>query len=152
MTIEERIQEIENEQTQSGNTKTRIGAALRAIAGLFVNMADYIERSAPAVNDCVVGYNTVTGDKIRIPIAKLAFGMSYYSRLVKSEIIAGEFNDANTIFVLKDAFKKDSTVIYLNGLRQTLGEDYVEDLNNNSIILAIPPKPNGRIYAEIQPK
>lgn len=152
MTIEQIIQEIEQEQNPNGNTKTRIGAALRAIAALFANMADYVERSAPEANDYVVGYNSITGVKFKIPIAKLSSVMSYYARLVKTNVIAGEFNDANTIFVLQDQFKKDSTIIYLNGLRQTLGEDYVEDLNNNSIILAIPPKPNGRIYAEIQPK
>lgn len=152
MTVEQRIQEIEQEQNQSGNTRARIGAALRAIAELFTNMAEYVERSAPEANDYVVGYNSTTGAKIKIPIAKLSSAMSYYARLVKSEIIAGEFNDANTVFIVKDVFKKDSTVIYLNGARQTLGIDYVEDLNNNSIVLAMPPSPNGRIYVEIEPK
>jgi hypothetical protein len=152
MTIEEQIQQIEAESNPGANTKGRIGAALRAIAGLFKNFANFTPRNAPSTGDYVVGYNANDNTEIRIPVANLNLAMSYYTRLVKSEVIAGECNDANTTFVLKDEFKPGSTVLYFNGVRQLLNEDYSEDSVSKSITVVIPPKPLTKIYVELELK
>ena len=152
MTIEEQIQQIEAESNPGANTKGRIGAALRAVAGLFKNFANFTPRNAPSTGDYVVGYNANDNTEIRIPVANLNLAMSYYSRLVKSEVIAGECNDANTTFVLKDKFKPGSTVLYFNGVRQLLNEDYSEDPVSKSITVVIPPKPLTKIYVELELK
>jgi hypothetical protein len=152
MTIEEQIQQIESESNPGANTKGRIGAALRAIAGLFKNFANFTPRNAPSTGDYVVGYNANDNTEIRIPVANLNLAMSYYTRLVKSEVVAGECNDANTTFVLKDEFKPGSTLLYFNGVRQLLNEDYSEDPVSKSITVVIPPKPLTKIYVELEQK
>lgn len=152
MTIEEQIQQIENESNPGGNTKQRVGAVLRAIAGLFKSFTNYTLRNTPETGDYVVGYNANDNTEIRIPVANLNLAMSYYTRLVKTEVIEGECNDANTTFILKDAFKPGSTVLYFNGVRQFINEDYVEDPDSKSITVVIPPKPLTKIYVEIEPK
>ena len=88
---------------------------------------------------------------IRIP-ANLNLAMSYYSRLIKTEVIAGESNDSNNTFVLKGEFKPKSTLVFLNGVRQILNDDYIEAPSTKSITFAIPPKPLTKIYVEIEPK
>lgn len=152
MTIEEQIQQIESENNLGANTKGRIGAALRAIAGLFKNFTNFTPRNTPQTGDYVVGYNANDNSEIRIPVANLNLIMSYYTRLVKSEVIAGECNDANTTFVLKDEFKPGTTLLYFNGVRQILNEDYSEDPVTKSITVVIPPKPLTKIYVELEIK
>lgn len=150
MTIEEQIQQIEAESNPGANTKGRIGAVLRAIAGLFKNFANFTQRNTPETGDYVVGYNANDNTEIRIPVANLNLAMSYYTRLQKTEVIAGECNDSNTTFILKDEFKPASTLLYLNGLRQIRGEDYSEEPTTKSITFVIPPKPLTKIYVEVE--
>ncbi len=152
MTIEEQIQQIESETNPGANTKGRIGALLRAIAERFKNFANFTPRNTPITGDYVVGYNANDNKEIRIPVANLNLAMSYYTRLVKSEVIEGECNDSNTTFVLKDEFKPGSTVLYFNGVRQIINEDYSEDPVSKSITVVIPPKPLTKIFVEIEPK
>lgn len=152
MTIEEQIQQIESENNPGANTKGRIAAVLRTIAGLFKNFANFTPRNTPQTGDYVVGYNANDNSEIRIPVANLNLVMSYYTRLVKSEVIEGECNDANTTFILKDEFKPGSTLLYFNGVRQILKEDYSEDPASKSITVVIPPKPLTKIFVEIEPK
>lgn len=152
MTIEEQIQQIQSENNPGANTKIRIAAVLRAIAGLFKSFSNFTSRNTPQTGDYVVGYNSNDGTEIRIPVANLNLAMSYYSRLVKSEVIAGECNDVNTTFILKDEFKPGSTLLYFNGVRQILNEDYSEDPITKSITVVIPPKPLTKIYVELERK
>jgi hypothetical protein len=152
MTIEEQIQQIESENNPGANTKIRIATVLRAIAGLFKSFSNFTSRNTPQTGDYVVGYNSNDGTEIRIPVANLNLAMSYYTRLVKTDVIAGEFDNANTTYILKENYKPKSTIVYLNGIRQELGSDYNEEPINRSIILVIPPKPLSKLYVEIEPK
>lgn len=63
----------------------------------------------------------------------------FNSSIINNSTFTGLQNNANKIFTLPDNFIRNSTRVYVNGIRQKIGteNDYVE--NNNTIVIAIPP-------------
>lgn len=52
--------------------------------------------------------------------------------------LTGDLNNINLIFTTSTNFSSGTTQIYLNGLRQSLGSDYIESLNNTITFTEAP--------------
>jgi len=67
---------------------------------------------------------------------------------VTGERVTGTINSINNTFTLSSFFRLGSTAIHLNGIRQALGPDYVEQNDQRTIIFVIPPGTGSIIIAD----
>jgi hypothetical protein len=110
-------------------TKTSTAGGVAPILALTLNndqTATFTQAVSGVINPYGAGWNGsakfATEDAVYDKIEALGGAVLQ----VFNEVPTGSINSSNTVFTTAVPFEVDSTRVYLNGIRQTLGSDYTE--------------------------
>jgi hypothetical protein len=84
-----------------------------------------------------------------VQVAPVQINLTTTSIPITGETPTGLINGINATFTSLLSFQPDSLMVYINGIRQKLAEDYVST-GTNTIILSVSPGIKDRILIDYQ--